>query len=105
MGMSKIQKRALKGGVVLPDLTALPVHAPPDLTTLPVRTPRDTAAALVSKYYFKISPRTLERWPLTWRRLNGKAHCETAELFAHAELMLAEAPPVMGGHAGQQKST
>lgn len=94
MGLTDIEKRLLKGGSALPDLSALPV-----------RVTRDTAAALLSKYFFKISPRTLERWPLTWRRLNGKAHCDTADLFALAESMLAEAPLVMGGNAGRQQST
>ena len=69
MGMTDIEKRMLKDGA-----------AQPDLGTLPVRVPRDVAAALLSQYFFKISPRTLERWPLAWRRLNGKAHCETKDL-------------------------
>ena len=86
MGMTDIEKRALKGGT-----------ARPDLSTLPVRVPRPEAADLVRQYDFEISPRSLERWPLAWRRLNGKAHCETAELFAEAERRLNEAAVMMGG--------
>lgn len=85
MGMTD-KKRALKGG-----------PRQPDLSTLPIRVPRDTAAELVTRFYFKVSPRSLERWPLAWRRLNGRAHCETAQLFDVAERMLAAAAPVMGG--------
>jgi hypothetical protein len=76
----------------------------PSLTDLPVRVDRETGAELLSKYFFKISPRTLERWPLAWRRLNGKAHCETSQLFAIAQDMLAAAPPVMAGrHPASQR--
>ena len=69
----------------------------PDLTDLPARVTREDAATLLTRYFFKTSPRTLERAPLPWRRLNGKAHVETAELFRFAASILAEAPAVMGG--------
>lgn len=76
----------------------------PSLADLPIRVDREVGAKLLSRYFFKISPRTLERWPLTWRRLNGKAHCETAELFDVAEAMLSAAPAIMGGrHAVTQR--
>ncbi len=86
MPISEIEQRTRKSGTVLPDLG-----------TLPVRVPRHAAAQLLTRYFFDTSPRTLERWPLTWRRLNGKAHCETAELFAVAASILEASPPVMGG--------
>lgn len=82
-----IEKSALKGGA-----------ARPGLNELPVRVDRETAAKLLTKYYFRISPRSLERWALAWRLVNGRVHCETADLFAIAESMLDAAPPVMGGH-------
>jgi hypothetical protein len=88
MSMTDIEKRACNGGVSLPILAELPV-----------RVSRDTAAELLKQLYFEISPRTLERWPLAWRILNGKAHCETADLFAMAEARVAEAPVIMGGAA------
>jgi hypothetical protein len=64
---------------------------------LPKRAPREELARLVTRHYFQISPRTLERWPIRWLHLNGRAHGEVAEVFALAEAKLAEAPPVMGG--------
>jgi hypothetical protein len=82
------EKRTLKGG-----------KGAPDLDQLPVRVPRDVAAQLVTEYYFEVSPRTMERWPLTWRRLNNKAHCDVTELFGLAEAMLADAPAIMGGQS------
>jgi hypothetical protein len=85
-GMTDIKERAPKSGAALPDLSVLPV-----------RVDRETAAKLLTKYYFRTHRRTLERWPLGWRMLNGRAHCETAELFAIAEAQLNAAPVVMGG--------
>ena len=86
MEVTEIERRALKGGA-----------GPPNLSELPVRVPRDEAAKLLTRYYFETSPRTLERWALPWRLLNGKAHVETKTLFAEAERRLAAAPVVMGG--------
>jgi hypothetical protein len=78
----------------------------PNLADLPVRVDRETGAKLLSRYFFQISPRSLERWPVAWRRLNGRAHAETVELFTIAEAMVTAAPPVMGGHkaASQQRT-
>jgi hypothetical protein len=81
------QKQAAIGGGSLPNLA-----------DLPLRVTREDAAALLTRYFFKTSPRTLERAPLPWRRLNGKAHVETAELFRFAASILDEAPTIMGGH-------
>lgn len=66
-------------------------------TPLPVRVDRRTAAELVTQRFFPVSPRTVEAWPLTVRRVNGKATVETAELFAFAQAKLDAAPPIMGG--------
>ena len=64
---------------------------------IPVRTDRKRGAALITLLYFPISPRTLEKWPVTWVRVNGKATTTTAELFAEAEARLAGAPRIRGG--------
>lgn len=69
----------------------------PDLSRLPVRVNRNTGADLVTRYFFPVSPRSLEVWPLTWRRVNGYAVCETAELFAVVQAKLDAAPPIRGG--------
>ncbi len=88
MGMTDIEGAALKGrrsGSML------------DLSKLPARVPRKVAADLVKQHYFAVSARTLERWPIPWQLVNGKAHCTPSQLFAVAEAKLAEAPVVMGG--------
>lgn len=66
--------------------------------TLPKRVDRKVGAQLVSQHYFPISPRTLECWPLTWQRLNGRALVETAELLCEARRRVSEAPRVRGGN-------
>jgi hypothetical protein len=66
--------------------------AQPDLSTLPAWVDRRTGADLVSRLLFPTTPRALETWPVTWRLLNGKASCETAELLAVAQAKIAAAP-------------
>lgn len=78
---------------------------PPDLNTLPRRVDRRRGAELVELYFFPVSYRSLERWGLTWRHVNGKAVVETAELFAVAEAKLAAATPIRGGKRAAELST
>jgi hypothetical protein len=63
-----------------------------DFSELPRRVDRNTAAELVTRHYFPVASRTLEVWPVTWRYVNGKAVCETAELFRVAQEKLDAAP-------------
>jgi hypothetical protein len=97
------EKQLLRSGTVLAEFSSVR-QGPPDISELPVRVDRETAAKLLTKYFFRTHRRTLERWPLAWRLLNGRAHCETAELFAIAEAQLAEAVPVRGGRANTQEA-
>ena len=67
------------------------------LANLPTRVPRDAAAALVTRHFFRVSKRSLERWPVSVRLLNGRAHVETAELFEVAQKIFDQAPPIRSG--------
>ena len=58
---------------------------------LPQYADKVTSAAIVSHRYFPISPRTLERWPLTVRRPNKSAIYEVAELLSVADKKLNKA--------------
>jgi hypothetical protein len=73
------------------------VSGQPDLPALPRNVDRRAGAALVTRFFFPVSRRSLEAWPLTWRRVNGKAVVSTAELLALAEAKLQAAAPVRGG--------
>lgn len=64
---------------------------------LPPRMDRRMAAAVISRFYFPISHRTLETWPIRWRLVNGKALAETEEILAFAASKLAVAPVIRGG--------
>lgn len=79
-----------------PSLAALPTPGP-DLSALPVRVDRRTGAKLVRRWFFPVSPRTVEAWPLRVRRVNGKATIETTELFALAQSKLDCSPVIRGG--------
>jgi hypothetical protein len=68
-----------------------------DLTQLPPRLDRKKAAEVLTQRYFPISNRTLERWPLTWRRLNGRALVNTEELLAEAQRRVEACTPIKGG--------
>ena len=65
--------------------------------TLPVRLDRRLAAKIVSERFFPISHRTLERWPLAWRRLNGRALVDTHELLAEAQRRVEDSAATRGG--------
>jgi hypothetical protein len=73
---------------------------PPDR---PTRVDRKVGAKLVTRYFFPVSHRTIEAWPLVWRHVNGKAVVETVELFAFAQAKLDAAPPIRGGGRQPQR--
>lgn len=75
----------------------MPEKADNLFASLPTRVPRSEAAALVTRYFFRVSPRTLERWPVVATVVNGRAHIETAELLQVAQAMLDRAARVRGG--------
>jgi hypothetical protein len=77
--------------------------SPPDLQDLPVRLTRKQAAKLVSHHYFEVSPRSLERWPISWRWINGRAHCLTTDLLVLAQSKLDAVPSVMGGRRSSNR--
>jgi len=81
------------------------VAAVPDLAALPRHVDRRVGADLVTRFYFPVSPRSLEVWPLTWRHVNGKAVTPTVELFALAEEKLNAAPPIRGGRGASTSSS
>ena len=52
---------------------------------LPQYADKQTAAAIITHFYFPISPRTLERWPLIVRRPNKAAIYAVEELLSVAK--------------------
>ena len=84
-----------KGTVMNPIISS--IADLPSLDDLPRRLDRKTAAQIVSHYYFPISPRTLEKWPVAWRRVNGRALVETGELIGEAMRRVDASIAVRGG--------
>jgi hypothetical protein len=75
----------------------LPPHLLQLLDELPANVTRRVGAALITKLLFPVSHRSLERWPLPIRHVNGKAAVPTAELLSQAWAKLNAAPIVMSG--------
>jgi hypothetical protein len=92
MGLTDDEKRRLTGGTGLPDLSKLPV-----------RVSRKKAAELITQFFFETSPRSLERWPVPWVLINGRAHGKLIDIFAVAESKLTDATAVMGGRGGSSQ--
>ena len=64
-----------------------------DLEALPVRMDRRAAAAFITRHYFPVARRSLERWPLEEVYVNGRVMVRTSQLIAEAERRLAQASP------------
>lgn len=80
-------------------LAALPAPAPaqPDLNSLPVNVTRREGSSLLARYFYPVSARTLERWPVPTRNVGGRVVMSTAALFAVARERMEGAPVIMGG--------
>ncbi len=73
------------------------LETPTPSITHPKRVDRKVGAQLVTQHYFRVSPRTLECWPLPWQLINGRAQVETSKLFDEAQRRVDAAPSIMGG--------
>ena len=75
----------------------LPPHLAELLAMLPANVTRQAGAQIITKNLFPVSHRSLERWSLPIRHVNGKATIATAELLAQAWAKLNAAPIMMSG--------
>lgn len=78
-----------------PEPLILPPEPDPD--RLPRYADRPTLARIHQHYFGPQSPRTLEAWPLAWRRVNGRAVSEVRAFLIEAQRRFDAAPVVMGG--------
>jgi hypothetical protein len=69
----------------------------PDPALLPRFADRKQLAAIHTRYFGPQSHRTLESWPLDWRRVNGRAVASVAQFIAEAQRRFDEAPLIRGG--------
>ncbi|WP_322994115.1 hypothetical protein [Castellaniella sp.] len=71
----------------------------PDFNKLPAYVGRIGGAEIVTQYYFPVSYRSLERWPIKTRRVNGRVVMSTRELLAEARRRFDAAPVIMANAA------
>ncbi|MFH5927036.1 hypothetical protein [Roseomonas xinghualingensis] len=79
------------------NLATLPADA--DLKVLPKYVDRQRAAALVTHYFFGVSARSLERWPLAGKVINGRLIVPLADVFRIARERMDAAPAIKSGPA------
>jgi hypothetical protein len=70
-----------------------------DLSGQPVMLNRKAAAALITRLFFPVAAKTLERWPVAVRHVNGRAMIDTREIVAFAAAKIAAAPVFAGGQS------
>jgi hypothetical protein len=63
-----------------------------------------SAAELISRLFFPISPRTLPTWPVGWKQINGRRHCPTSDLLAEAARRIESPPSKRGAHLRRPKA-
>ncbi len=71
---------------------------PPKVPSGPYATRRQLAEIHLERFGVPISHRTLERWPLPFRIVNGYAVCLKEDFLAEAERRFNDAPVIMHGH-------
>jgi hypothetical protein len=86
----------------------LPLPPEPDLDKMPIcYGDKQQLAQIHCKYWGKLSYRSLEKWPLTWRIVNGRAVGSVSEFIAEAQRRFDAAPAIRGGrgHPPEQSAT
>ena len=81
----------------------LPDFLKAELPTLPRNGDRRMLAQIITQHLYPISPRSLEVWPLTWRRVSKKAVASTEEALKHAWRVYDAAPVTRAGQPGNRR--
>ncbi len=79
------------------DTSELPEYIVSELPNLPRHGDRKKLSEIITRLLFPVSDRSMEVWPLKWRRVNGRALAETSEALAHAWCKFNSAPVTMSG--------
>jgi hypothetical protein len=83
-----------------PSIYDQPLALPPqpDLDKIPLRYgDRQQLAQIHNRYWGKLSHRSLEKWPLAWRIVSGRAVCSVSEFITEAQRRFDAAPVIRGG--------
>jgi hypothetical protein len=95
--------RSVEGLAMQHDTHELPEFIVDELRRLPRFADRRALASAISRFIFPVSHRTLEAWPVRWRRVNGHAVAETREAFTHAWCKFCSSPVVTGGRGSRER--
>jgi hypothetical protein len=79
------------------DTSDLPPYILDELPNLPRNADRKALADIITRLLFPVSDRSLEIWPLKWRRVNGHSLAATEDALKFAWRKFAAAPVMKGG--------
>lgn len=82
----------------------LPPEPDPDLMPI-VHGDKHQLAQIFNRYYGTVSPRSLERWPLAWRLVNGRNVGSVREFLAVSKRRFESAPEIRAGKSSGRKRT
>ena len=57
-------------------------------------------AEIHSRYFGTVSPRSLERWPISWRKVNGRNVSSVRDFLALSKRRFESAPLIRSGSSG-----
>jgi hypothetical protein len=61
---------------------------------------KNQLAEIYNRYFGPLSPRSLERWPIIWRTVNGRNVSSVRDFLALAKTRFESAPLIRGGSGG-----
>ena len=73
----------------------------PDPDRMPImHGDKDQLAQIHNRYFGKLSPRSLERWPINWRKVNGRNVSSVRDFLELSKRRFEGAPLIRGGSSG-----
>jgi hypothetical protein len=84
---------------------SLKLPAEPDPSQMPRYGDRRQLAQIHNQYFGPQSPRTLEKWSLDWRMVNGRAVAEVRAFLKEAQRRFDASPVIRGGRGRPAKRT
>jgi hypothetical protein len=80
----------------------LPEYIQRVLPSLPRNADRRTLAPIITRLIYPLSHRSMEIWPLDWRRVNKHSVAATEQALRHAWRIYSAAPVTRAGRPGNR---
>jgi hypothetical protein len=81
----------------------LPEYIRRVLPSLPHNADRRTLASMITRLIYPLSPRSMETWPLDWRRVNKHSVAPTEQALTRAWRIYCAAPVTRVGQPGSRR--